>query len=176
MKYAVFLAYIKWWTDEVLWLLRCLINIKNADEKCSEHVSHRRRRNLALNVLRCPTLCNFQSFSTWGFIITANLGLASVAPPVTQLSVLSPLPLHSAAFFCACMPWVHLIPPFAASWHSKLTLLWDFGWSVSPLSRWWEQHKGGDGSVNVSMSGNSDREHLSLAYLPWPGASMTRPE
>lgn len=42
--------------------------------------------------------CNFQSFSTWGFIITANLGLASVAPPVTQLSVLSPLPLHSAAF------------------------------------------------------------------------------
>lgn len=84
--------------------------------------------------------------------------------------------LHFYRKICACVPWVHLIPPFAASWHSKLTLLWDFGWSVSPLSRWWEQHKGGGGAVNVSMSGKGDREHLSLAHLPWPRASMTRPE
>lgn len=61
-------------------------------------------------------------------------------------------------------------PPFTVSWLSKLILLWDFfGRSVSPLSRWWEQHKGGSGgAVNVSMSVRSDTEH------PWGTSASTK--
>lgn len=123
----------------------------------------------------------------WGYYHTSQFGLWISCPSLCTpedcvlVCVFTPaFTLQIISLGICAYTSVHALhgsyPLFTMSWLDTAVVF--FWWSVTPLSRWWEQHKDSGGAVNVSMSVRSDTEyprawhmeaiHLDPAYKTSP--------